>query len=248
MVEEYTETGSRGFFVQKKTEPTEEVKVRLVADFRGVNLKLQRPEYPLDNSSSILKRLNPQHKFFAAIDMSSGYSQIPLSEECRNMFTILLPQGKFRYTVLPQGLSISPEVFDLSTAPEIRNTSNCFKNADDILGGGRSLRDLDLVMRRIFSVCLRRGIKLAPSKLQVGRRLRWGGVMVESVGPRNGRSDVLISPDKAKLDECLDLERPRCKKDVQQFCGLAAQMKKFCPGMQVTYPGMQKLCAANVYF
>merc|ERR1712030_244498 len=160
--------------------------------------------------SSILKRLNPGDKFFAAIDMSSGYSKIPLSEECRDMFTILLPQGKFRFTVLPQGLSISPEVFDLSTAPEIRNAPDCFKNADDILGGGRSLRALDLVMRRIFSVCLRRGIKLAPSKLQVGRQLRWGGVMVESVGHRNGRSDVLISPDKAKLDEFLDLERPRC--------------------------------------
>merc|ERR1712030_222333 len=114
-VEDYSETVSRGFFVPKKTEPGEEVKVRLVADFRGVNLKLQCPEYPLDNSSSILKRLNPGDKFFAAIDMSSGYSQIPLSEECRDMFTILLPQGKFRFTVLPQGLSISPEVFDLST-------------------------------------------------------------------------------------------------------------------------------------
>ena len=72
--------------------------------------------------------------------------------------------------------------------------------------------------------------------------------MVESVGPRDGRSDVLISPDQTKLDEFLDLERPKNKKDCQQLCGLAAQMKKFCPGMQVTYPGMQKLCAANVYF
>ena len=32
------------------------------------------------------------------------------------------------------------------------------------------------------------------------------------------------------------------------MCGLAAQMKKFAPGMQVMYPGMQKLCAANVNF
>merc|ERR1711888_265078 len=247
-VEEYSETVSRGFFIQKKTGPGEEVKVRLVADFRGVNLRLQRPEYPLDNSSSILKRLRPGDRFFAAIDMSSGYSQIALSEESRNMFTIILLQGKYRFCVLPQGLSVSPEVFDLSTAPEIRNTSSCFKNADDILGCGKSLRDLDLVMRKILSVCQKRGIKIAPSKLQVGRRLKWGGVMVESVGHREGRSDVLISPEQSKLDEFLDLERPRNKKDVQQLCGLAAQMKKFCPGMQVTYPGMQKLCAANVYF
>ena len=149
--------------------------------------------------------------------MSSGYSQIPLSEECRDMFTILLPQGKFRYTVLPQGLSVSPELFDLSTAPEIRNTKDCWKNADDILEGGTSLRALDIVMRRIFAVCERRGIKLAPSKLQIGCKLRWGGVVVESVGPREGRSDVFISPDHTKIDEFLNVARPSTKKECQQL-------------------------------
>ena len=69
-VEDYSETVSRGFFVPKKSEPGEEVRVRLVADFRGVNLRLQRPEYPLDNSNSILKRLRPGDRYFAAIDMS----------------------------------------------------------------------------------------------------------------------------------------------------------------------------------
>merc|ERR1711867_223859 len=175
-VEEYTETVSRGFFVEKKTLPGEEPKVRLVADFRNMNMKLQRPEYPLDNSSAILKRLKPEYKFFGSIDMSSGYSQIPLAEEDRHWFTILLPQGKFRFCVLPQGLSISPELFDIHTAPSIRNTDNCYKNADDILTGGTTLEQLDDAMRRILGVCKDRGIKLAPSKLQVGRRLRWGGV------------------------------------------------------------------------
>ena len=100
----YSEHISCGFFVEKNTRPGEPVKVRLVADFRGINKKLQRPEHPLDNSWGILKRLNPKHQFFAALDFSSGYSQIPLAEESRELFTILFPYGKFRYTVLPQGL------------------------------------------------------------------------------------------------------------------------------------------------
>ena len=162
------------------------MKVRLVADYRGINRKLQCPEHPLDNSWGILKRLNPKHRFFAAIDFSSGYSQIPLAEESRDLFTIILPYGKYRYTVLPQGLSVSPEIFDISTAEEIRNTDNCWKNADDVLGGGGTLEELDVVMRRVFSVCSRRGIKLSPSKLQIGRKIRWGGVIVESVGPVEG--------------------------------------------------------------
>ena len=65
--------------------------------------------------------------------------------------------------------------------------------------------------------------------------------MVESVGPREGRNNVLISPDQAKIEEFLNIARPSNKKKCQQVCGLAAQMKKFAPGMQVTN-------AANVYF
>ena len=45
------------------------------------------------------------------------------------------------------------------------------------------MEELDVVMRRVFSVCSRRGIKLSPSKLQIGRKIRWGGVIVECVGP-----------------------------------------------------------------
>ena len=117
-----------------------------------------------------------------------------------------------------------------------------------MLGGGSKLEELDTAMRRVFSVCSKRGIKLSPSKLQIGRRIRWGGVIVESVGPLEGRSDVMISPDEAKVADFLNISTPSTKKEVQQICGMAAQMKRFCPGMQITYPGMQKLCAANVRF
>ena len=48
--------------------------------------------------------------------------------------------------------------------------------------------------------------------------------------------------------EFLNIGIPTTKKEVQQICGMAAQMKKFAPEMQIIYPGMQKLCAANVHF
>ena len=204
----HSEHVSRGFFVTKNTKPGEEVKVRLVADYRGVNKKLQRPGQPLENAWGILKRLNPRHRYFGAIDFTSGYSQIPLDEESRDLFTIITPYGKFRPTVLPQGTSISPEIFDIGSSPEIRNTIDAWKNADDILGGGVELEDLDKVMRRIFKVCRKRGIKLSPSKLQIGRHIKWGGVIVESVGESEEDNDVFISADDKKLAEFLDIARP----------------------------------------
>ena len=72
---------------------------------------------------------------------------------------------------------------------------------------------MDYEMRRVFSVCSKRGIKLSPSKLQCGRRIKWGGVIVESVGPLGeGQSNVMISPDEAKVADFLNIKTPSSKK------------------------------------
>ena len=138
--------------------------------------KLRRPEHPLGESWEILKRLNPHDKYFAAVDFSSGFSQLPLAEESHHLFNIILPWGKYRYCVLPQGLNVSPELFDINAADDIRNTDGIWKNADDVHGGGRRLEQLD---ESVFTVCRKRGIKLSPSKLQCGRQIKWGGVIIE---------------------------------------------------------------------
>ena len=104
---------------------------------------MRRHEHPLEGSWGILRRLDPQDKYFAAVDFSSGFSQLPLAEESCHLFNIILPWGKYRYCVLPQGLNVSPELFDINTADEIRNTEGIFKNADDVIGGGQRLKQLD---------------------------------------------------------------------------------------------------------
>ena len=46
--------------------------VRLVSDFRGVNKILKRTGYPMEGSSLLLKRLNPNETVFCTIDLLSG--------------------------------------------------------------------------------------------------------------------------------------------------------------------------------
>ena len=76
-VQGYTPTLSRGFFVEKPTRPGEPVKACLVADFRGVNKKLRRPEHPLEGSSGILKRLNPKHNILRRWTCHQGLVKFP---------------------------------------------------------------------------------------------------------------------------------------------------------------------------
>ena len=49
------------------------VKSRQVSDLKKVNPRLVRVGNPLDGSSHILRRLEPDEVSFRAIDLSSGY-------------------------------------------------------------------------------------------------------------------------------------------------------------------------------
>ena len=110
-----------------------EVKDRLLTDLREINKKLRRPEIPLEGSWNILRRLDPRDKYFSCIHFSSGFSQLPLEEENRGLFNIILPWGKYRYCVLPQGTCMSPDIFDINTSKNIRNEAGIYRNADDAL-------------------------------------------------------------------------------------------------------------------
>ena len=72
------------------------MKVRMVADFRNLNKILKRPGVPVEGSTQLLKRMNPAHRYFGVLDMTSGYNQIQIPEQYRDLFTIILPQGKYR--------------------------------------------------------------------------------------------------------------------------------------------------------
>ena len=247
-VHDYTPYLSRGFFVEKHSEGGE-VKVRLVADYREVNKILQRPEVPLENSHFILRRLPPTGRVFAAVDMSSGFSQLPLADESKELFTIITPYGKFEYQVVPQGTAASPEYFEIHTSPKLKDIEDIYKNVDDIMGVGDSMEGLDEKMRRVFDVCKERNIKLNPSKLQVGTSISFGGVQIEAArGQGTQASTVTMSPLQSKLDEFLDLETPTNRKHCLRIAGLCAQMKKFVPGLQIKYPMLRELTKESVRF
>ena len=90
------------------------------------------------------------------MDFSSGFSQLPLDEESRGLFNIILPWAKYRFCVLPQRLNVSPEIFDIKTSKNIGNETGVYKNADDVMGGGQKLEELDVRMRKVFQVCRER--------------------------------------------------------------------------------------------
>ena len=102
---------SRGTFVGKPAKNGVELKARLVSDFRILNRSLRRLHYRVEGSSQLLKRLDRNHKFWAVLDFTSGYHQCALHPDDRDVFSIILPQGKCRECIYPKGASPSSDVF-----------------------------------------------------------------------------------------------------------------------------------------
>ena len=131
----YTPWLSRGMFIGKPSKDGGKMKARLVSDFRQLNRSLKRPHYPLEGSSQLLKILNKNHRFWAVLDFTSGYHQCELHVDDRDVFSITLPQGKFRYCVFPQGANPSSDMFLILSDKGLRDCKWIWKNMDNILVG-----------------------------------------------------------------------------------------------------------------
>ena len=125
------------------------------------------------------------------------------------MLSIILPQGKYRYTCLPQGLNVSSDIFNLLTDPEIRNKPGYKKNVDDGLTHAKDIRQLEARMKKLLDVCRDRNMKISPSKFQLGPKVTYGGIVLEAtkvVG--DSKRTVFMTPTDEKLEAFLNFPTP----------------------------------------
>ena len=97
----------KAFFVQKPGSPDSDPKVRMVINMKPVNHRVESPGYPMDGSSNFMSRLEQGDVCFRVFDLVQGFHQVPVHEDTRDLLTIILPQDKYHFTFLPQGLVCS---------------------------------------------------------------------------------------------------------------------------------------------
>ena len=125
----------------------------MVNNMKPMNPHFESPGYPMDTSSKINNRLNPQDVCFGVIDLVQAFHQVPVAEECWDLLTVILPQGKYRFTCLPQGLVCSTNYLNIHTDPAIRGQEGFFKNVDDILCSAKDIRQLKERMKKLLTIC-----------------------------------------------------------------------------------------------
>jgi len=96
--------------VKKKEEASGKQKFRIVIDFRSLNDVTLNEFHPLPNITEILDQLG-QCQLFSLIDFKSGYFQVKLAEDSRELTAFSTGQGHYQFKRLVMGLSSAPATF-----------------------------------------------------------------------------------------------------------------------------------------
>ena len=76
----------------------------IVADFKSFNKNIQRPVWPTESSNQLLRHIDAGSRYFATMDLTRGYHQIPIDRESQDLLVISTPMGRLKYLVLRQGV------------------------------------------------------------------------------------------------------------------------------------------------
>ncbi|KAF0721999.1 Retrovirus-related Pol polyprotein, partial [Aphis craccivora] len=96
--------------VRKKIDNSGKQKFRIVVDFRALNEVTINEFHPLPNITEILDQLG-QCQLFSVLDLSSGFYQIKLEKESRELTAFSTNQGHWHFKRMIQGMKTSPGTF-----------------------------------------------------------------------------------------------------------------------------------------
>ena len=84
--------------------------VRICVDLKPLNENVLRETHPLSGMDETLAQLT-EATVMSKLDANSGFWQIPLAKNCRELTTFITPFGRYCFNKLPFGISSAPEHF-----------------------------------------------------------------------------------------------------------------------------------------
>ena len=219
-------------FVEK---PDSGGKLRLVTDFRNLNANLKRPVWPFAMTDKICRFLDNGDRYFVKVDLVSGYHQIPIQESDRDLTCFLLPWGKYRYCVLPMGLSPSGDIFCYRTDKAVQGLPGIKKQVDDCLASGKTVGGLEVSLVGLLDRCRTHNIKISKRKFKLGRSIEFGGFLIDGSG-----EDLRVGPAPSRIEAIKAMEVPRSKRQVREFLGLVRTLGAWTPHISMSTRLMRK--------
>lgn len=213
---------------------------RFCVDYRKLNACTSKWVYPMPTLSDCLEKLSGS-KYFAKLDMRSGYHHIPLqTEEDKDKTTFATHRGLFRFLRCPFGLVNAPSIFNYLLQNVFKDVSCIVVYMDDLLVFSSSFKEHLKNLELTFSVLRKNGLYLKMSKCEfLETQVPYLGHMISAEG-------VSVDPDKIKVIK--EMKSPSCVKEVRSFLGATGYYRNFIDHYSVIAEPLTFLTRKNAKF
>lgn len=196
---------------------------RMCIDYRPLNKHTVDDKYPLPRISDLLFSAKSS-RYFVALDLRSGYWQIPMDPACRQFTAFRCTAGLYEFLVMPFGLKNAPATFQRNMDFLLRDLR--FKNVlvyiDDILVHHENEEGCLDLLEIVFERLKLAGMTINLQKSTFfPRELRYLGHLIEQ-----GR----LRPDPKKVAVLDKIQGPKTITEVRSLLGMIGYFQNYIPG------------------
>ena len=200
--------------------PKKDGQGRICVDYTHLNKNVLRERHMLLAVDEALAKL-VNAKVFSKLDAKSGFWQIPLSSQSKELTIFISPRGRFCFNRLPFGISSAPEFFqrEMSNIPQDLDGVIC--HMDDVLIFGSDEQEHD---RQVCAVLDR----LRDAGVTLNEKCEFSVPSINYLGHVTSAKFIAADPDK--IAAIRNFPPPTDVSGVRRFLELANQLSKFISG------------------
>ena len=160
---------------------------------------------------------------FSKLDASSGFYQIPLHPNSCELTTFITPMGRYCFRRVPFGITSAPEIFQRKMTELLHGIEGVEVIIDDILIHGKTRKEHDDRLDRVFRRIQDSGLKLNRDKCEFRKtEIEYFGHMITSEG---------IRPSSSRVDAIRQMETPTNLTELRRFIGMVNYLGRFIPDL-----------------
>ncbi len=189
--------------------------LRTVLDFRAINARSVKDKYSIRTIDECLESVGREKStIFSALDLSSGYWQVPLRKEDRDFTAFTIPgKGQYRWIVTPQGLMGAPATFSRLMDQIMENARNVVTYLDDVLIHSKNHNDHIGHLKEAIDRIGKANLRLNPKKCEFAQtEIQYLGHTITADG---------VKPGEDKSKALAEKDPPKTIKELRSFIGLA---------------------------
>ncbi|GFW14592.1 retrovirus-related Pol polyprotein from transposon 297 [Trichonephila clavipes] len=198
-------------------------KSRVCIDYRRLNRKLIKDNYPLPLIDGILDCLQ-NAKIFTTLDLKNGFFHVAVNERSRKFTSFVTHNGQYQFRRMPFVLSTCPSTFMRyinANFQHLISKSIVLPYMDDVVIPAANESQALEYLKIVLQVACDYGLEINFKKCQfLHNKIEFLGHIIE-----NGR----LFPSPSKTKAVINYPDLKNIKDVRRFLGLTGYFRKFLP-------------------